>query len=293
MLQLAVFLFLCVVWGTTWVGIKMTLEGFPPFLGAAARFAVAILALFAYTRWTGVSLRVKRRDFLAISVSAFLMYTLDYGLVYWGEQHLSAGVTSIFFATFPLFTGVWSNFLFRQEPFRWHKFSGLVLGFVGVVVVFYDQLLATQFSHLVVLATLAIISGAAGGAMAVIIVKKYLAHLHPISLSFHQMLQGIFFLGMFGILLEHSAAIHFNARVGLALLYLGLIGSALAFTLYYWLLQHMSPITLSLIIYITPLVALLVDYLVYREVVALRTVLGMLIIFAGITLTEAERYRHR
>ncbi len=292
MLQLVAFVFLCFVWGTTWVAIKVTLEGFPPFLGASARFIVAILVLFLYTRWQSISLKVERRDFPAIIISAFLMYTLDYGLVYWGEQHLSAGVTAIFFATFPLFTGIWSNFLFHHERFRWHKFAGLILGFLGIVVVFYDQLIATHFSQLVILATLAIIAGAAGGAMSVIIIQKYLNHLHPITLSFHQMLQGIIFLGLFGLLLESPGAVQMNNRVGFALLYLGLVGSALAFTIYYWLLQHLSAITLSLIIYITPLVALVVDYWVYGEVVAMRTILGMFVIFAGIALTEAERYRN-
>jgi drug/metabolite transporter (DMT)-like permease len=287
-MQIAVFLFLCLVWGTTWVAIKISLEGLPPFLGAALRFTIALVLLFVFIRIKGVSLRLDRKIFKYIFASAFLMYTLDYGLIYWGEQYLSAGVTAIFFATFPLFTGIWANFLFRNETFRWNKFLGLLMGFCGITIVFYDQLLVTEFSKTAILGTLSVITGAAGGAMAVVIVKKYLHGVNPISLSFHQMLQGVIFLIIFGLLLENPASIQLNSRVFLAACYLGAVGSALAFALYYWLLQQLSAITISLIIYITPIVALIVDYFVFGEIIHPRAILGMLVIFGGITLNQLE-----
>ncbi|GAB4374794.1 MAG: EamA family transporter [Calditrichia bacterium] len=285
-MQIIVFIFLCIVWGTTWVAIKVSLEGLPPFFGAASRFSLALILLFAFIRIRGVSLKMNRRDFRFVFISAFLMYTLDYGLIYWGEQYLSAGVTAIFFATFPLFTAIWSNFLFHSEKFNWYKFLGLVLGFCGILVVFYDQLLQTNFHTKVILGSLAIIFGAMGGAMAVVIVKKHLFGVNPLKLSFHQMLQGAFFLFGFGFIMENVQTIQLNGRVVFAVFYLGAIGSALAFALYYWLLQQMSAITLSLIIYITPIVAILVDYLVLGEVIQRQAIIGMFIIFAGITLTQ-------
>jgi len=290
-MQIITFIFLCVLWGTTWVAIKITLEGFPPFFGAAIRFAVALIFLLGYISWKRISLRMSGKDFWIVSLTAFLMYTLDYGLIYWGEQYLSAGVTAIFFATFPLFTGIWANFLFRNETFCWHKFLGLVLGFSGIFIVFYDQLLITHFSRLVILATLSIIIGAACGAMSVVMIKKYLPHLNPIKLSFHQMLQGVFFLFLFGIFLESPQNIQLSSRIVLAVIYLGALGSALGFALYYWLLQELSAITLSLIIYITPIVAIIVDYFVFGEILQLRAILGMFVIFPGIALTEWEMIR--
>jgi len=285
-MQLLVFIFLCIVWGTTWVAIKMSLEGLPPFLSASFRFAFALVLLFLYTRIMSVSIRVKRKDFGVLALSAFLMYTFDYGLIYWGEQYLSAGITAIFFATFPIFTAVWANFLFRNEAFHWVKFLGLLLGFAGIFIVFYDQLIITQFDQKVIIASLAIVIGAAGGAMSVVIVKKYLPGINPISLTFNQMLLGFFSLLVFGMILENVNQIHFNLRVIVAVIYLGAIGSALAFALYYWLLKQLSAITLSLIIYITPIVAIIFDYLVYGELIQIRTIIGMLVTFSGIALTQ-------
>ena len=216
------------------------------------------------------------------------MYTLDYGLIYWGEQYLSAGVTSIFFATFPLFTGICAIFLFKNEKFSWHKLTGLMFGLAGVSIVFWDQLLLTQFDHQVVLGSLAIILGAASGAVSVVLVKKHLSIINPVVLSFYQMVQGIIFLYLIGFILERAYDIQVNLRVGLAVVYLGAIGSALAFALYYWLLQKWSAISLSLIVYIIPLVALLVDYLVLSELIHPRAILGMLIIFSGVAIIQLD-----
>ncbi len=279
-------LFLCVVWGTTWIAIKISLEGLPPFLGVSLRVTLALLLLLGYIFWKRISLRLPKRDFLVIASSAFLMYTLDYGLIYWGEQYLSAGVTAIFFATFPLFTAIWATFLFRSERFSRPKFVGLLLALVGVTIVFLDQLISTRFDRQVLWAIVAIIIGAAGGAMSVVLIKKHLPKVHPVALSFHQMLQGVVILYGFSFILEPWNPLHINLRVFLAVIYLGAIGSALAFALYYWLLQKWSATTLALIIYITPLVALLVDYLTFGEVIHWQGVVGMVIIFSGISVVQ-------
>ena len=288
-MRLLVFLFLCFVWGTTWIGIKVSLEGLPPFLGASFRFSLAMVLLLLYLIINRRSIRLHKKHFWWISFSAFLMYTLDYGLIYWGEQYLSAGVTAIFFATFPLFTGIWATFLFKSEAFHFNKFAGLLLGLAGITIVFMDQLLITRFDLQVMLGGLAIILGAAGGAMAVVLVKKYLTGLNPVVLSFHQMLQGVVFLFFFGFLFESDATLDFSPRVIGAVAYLGILGSAIAFALYYWLLQNWTATTLSLIIYITPLIALVVDYLMFGEVIHLRAIIGMIIIFSGIAIVQLDR----
>jgi drug/metabolite transporter (DMT)-like permease len=274
------------VWGTTWIGIKISLEGLPPFLGASIRFSIALIFLAVFIRIKRISLRISKRLLGIISLSAFLMYTLDYGLIYWGEQYLSAGVTSIFFATFPLFTGISAIFLLKNEMFSWNKFIGLMLGLVGVAIVFLDQLLQTEFDRQVILGSFAIIMGAASGAMSVVLVKKYLSSINPVALSFYQMIQGIVFLYVIGFSLERSYDLQVNLRVGLAVVYLGAVGSALAFALYYWLLQKWSAVSLSVIVYIIPIVALIVDYLVLSEVIHPRAVLGMLVIFSGVAFVQ-------
>jgi drug/metabolite transporter (DMT)-like permease len=289
-MQIAVFLFLCILWGTTWIAIKISLEGFPPFTGASIRFAMALCILFPYVRWNKVSLRINKNQIAPLSLSALLMYVFDYGLIYWGEQHLSAGVTAIFFATFALFTALWANFVFRNERFRSNKLVGLLLGFAGIVMVFYDQLIITHFSSGVIAGSTAVVLGAAGGALSVVIVKKYLTGISSTALAFNQMLIGLGFLAAIALLFESRPTAIAPLKIWLAILYLGGVGSALAFGLYYWLLQQMSAITLSLIIYITPVIALIADFLYYGTVIHYRSVIGMVVIFLGIALTQSDAW---
>ena len=96
--------------------------------------------------------------------------------------------------------------------------------------------------------------------MSVVMVKKFLTKIEPISLTLNQMIYGVISLFLLSILFENYNYIQINLRVGVAVLYLGLIGSAVAFALYYWLLQELSAVTLSLIIYITPMLYQLFYY---------------------------------
>ena len=154
-----------------WLAIKFSLQGIPPYLGAAFRFTVASLLLFTYARLSKVPMRLNKSDFKNVFISALLLYPVDYGLIYWSEQHLSAGVTAIFFATFPLFMSIFSNFIFKNETFDKWKFSGVIIGFSGVVFIFYEQLLLTHYQFIVVIAIIAVIVSAAAAAISTLIVN--------------------------------------------------------------------------------------------------------------------------
>jgi drug/metabolite transporter (DMT)-like permease len=292
-LQILVFIILCIIWGTTWLAIKISLTGIPPFLGAALRFMVASLLLLIYARVTKASLRMSGSDFRNVFLSAILLYPIDYGLIYWSEQHLSAGVTAIFFATFPLFMSIFSNFVFKNETFSKWKFSGVVVGLSGVILIFYDQLLLTNYEFMVIIAIIAVIVSAAAAATSTLIVKKHLHHVPTAPLTLHQMLWGLIFLFIISLFMGETTDITINLKVVGAVLYLGAFGSAVAFVMYYWLLKRLSAISISFIIYITPVVAIIADWLVFGETIALKTFIGMLLIFAGIALSQKGRIKRK
>ena len=281
--------FLCLAWGINWVAIKISLEGLPPMFSASFRFFLAIIILFFYIKGKRISLKLTGRELRLILVTGVFMYLLDYGLIYWGEQYLSAGVTSIFFSTFALFTALFSNFVFRNEAFRWDKFAGLLVGFAGILVVFYDQLEITRFDLMVTLASGAIILSAVFAALATVIVKKYLSHMNPVPLSFYQTIMGTFFLALLSVMTENVQQIHLSMNVFLAVIYMGAVSSAIAFVVYYKLLKQMSAVSLSFIIYIIPIVALVADFVFYKQVLPIRSFVGMVIIFSGIWLSRQKR----
>jgi drug/metabolite transporter (DMT)-like permease len=284
--------FLSFVWGTTWIAIKYSLLGFPPFVGAAARFTVAAVVLYLYALYQSVDMRINNRhDFYFILISSVLLYLLDYGLIYWGEQYINAGATAVLFATFPLFTGVVANFVFHSEPFQLQKYLGLVIGFLGIAIVFYDQLVQTDFNGLVFFAALAIVLSALSAAISLVMVKKYLGHLPTVSLTLHQMIWGVLMLGIVGILLGESHSIQWVTESVLAIVYMGVVASALAFVLYYRILKEMSAITVSSIIYITPIVAIIIGWLLLDEAITKTIIIGMMITFTGIFIAQLNDYR--
>jgi len=292
-MQFIGFLTLCLIWGTTWLAIKFSLDGFPPFFGAAVRFTVAAVAVGLMLLLKKTSLRISRRDLKILIAASFLMYVFDYGLIYWGEQTLSAGVTAIFFATFALFTALWSVLFLKNEqmtPIRW---LGIFMGIAGITVIFYDQLVITQFNRMVTLSIIAIILAAAGGSLSNVLVKRHLQKMDAGVITFYQMSIGILFLYAIGFAAEDPSRISLTPKVVAAVGYLALVGSAFAFVLYYRLLKTMSTVTLSLIIYVTPLIAIFIDYLLYRQIIPLRSMAGMTFIFSGIGLVQKKQSKKR
>jgi len=285
-IQATLLVSLCLIWGLNWVAIKISLESIPPFTSAALRFLLATFFLFFYIKAKKISLKIEPRVFRIIVISSFLMYPLDYGFVYWGEQYLSAGVTAIFFSTFAIFTAFFTNFVFKNEPFKWQKYLGLLIGLSGIVVIFYDQLVLTKFSTIVALGSIAIILSAVFASIATVIAKKYFQSLNPVALTFHQIAIGAFFLVIMAVATETFNPAQLTLRAGLAMLYMSILASAAAFVIYYRLLKNMSAISLSLTIYIIPIISVLGDFIIYGEVLSLRSVVGMAIIFSGIWISQ-------
>lgn len=282
---------LCFIWGSSWIGIKYSLQGLPPFLGAGMRFGVAILLLALFVLRRKGSLRLPRPFWWPVFVTGALTYIFDYGLVYWGEQYLSAGVTAVLFATFPLFTSAMAIFVFRMEAFRGGALFGMLLGLAGVAVIFSRDLLQARLEGLALLAGFGVVAGAAGGAFAIALTKQRLGSLDPALLTFHQMIPGVVGLLTIGILSGESVEMPVPSVSWWAVLYLGAVASALAFSLYYWLLQSFHASTMSLVIYVTPVLALLLDWASFGTRPSPAAILGVLLIFSGIFLAEYPKYR--
>ena len=282
------FLLVALIWGTTWTAIKLSLEGYPPLIGATLRFVFGIAMLGLYARVTRLSLVLPRNTIVWVAVTATLVYVVNYGLVYWGEQYLTAGVTAILFAVVPLATMLGSVFALRTETFRCREFVGILFGFLGIVVVFFDPLVATGFNAKATLAAVAIVVAALAAAFNIVIVKRHLMLVGAVALTFHQMLWGTLGLGIISAITGEWRNVHYSLDATLAVLYLGLAGSAAAFVMYYSLLRTMRASALSTISYVTPLVAVFSGWMVLNESISLRVGGGVMAIFVGLATIEFD-----
>lgn len=281
MKPLLVWLLLCCIWGSTWLFIKLGLEDLPPFTFAGIRFVIAVAILATIVALRRLSLPKTSRDWLLLIVSGILAFSVNYGLLFWGEQYISSGLAAVLQSTIPAFGLVIAHFYLPGEQMTPAKIMGIVLGVVGVAVIFSNQLDVAGPQALAGCA--ALIVSSMGAAYSNVLVKAYGKHLDPAILAGGQMFFGLIPLLLIGIPWEGSP-LHFNwtPMAVVSLIYLAVVGSVIAFLLYYWLVQNMDVTKTMLIALVTPVVAVTLGMLVLDEELHGRTLLGGLMIISGI-----------
>src|SRR5919205_2346351 len=141
-----VFLILCCIWGSTWLFIKLGLRDLPPATFAAARFLLASSILFAIAKARRVALPRERSEWSLLLKTGVLAFTLNYGLVFWSEQHISSGLAALLQATIPAFGMLIAHAYLPGERLNARKMAGVLLGVAGVGVIFSNQL-ASEGGH--------------------------------------------------------------------------------------------------------------------------------------------------
>lgn len=275
------------VWGTTWAVIQIGLEGVPPFLGVSLRFGISGLILLGLALATGVKLGRAPHEKMLWWVNALLSFCVSYGVVYWVEQHLPSGLTAILFATYPLLVAIFGHFLIPTEHVGARETMFILLSLVGVAVIYSEDLTALGSPQA---RTAALVMGLAPltSALGSVLVKKYGAQVHPMSITAVPMLIACGVMGGVAALFERQADVQWTGRAIGALLYLAIAGSALTFGLYYWLLKHMKVRRASLIAYIVPVVAVIVG-LLRDEPMTTRVMIGAALVILGVILTTSQR----
>ena len=276
-----VWLILCGIWGSTWLFIKLGLNDLPPVTFAGIRFVIASVVLFAFIRFRGITLPREKSDWLFLAITGVLSFTLNYGLVFWGEQYISSGLAALLQATLPAFGLVIAHFYLPGERMTWKKIAGVILGVLGVAVVFSNQLNIAGGKALA--GSVALVLSAFFAAYSNVLVKARGQKLNPAILAGGQMFFGMIPLLVIGWALEGSP-LHFHWTIMslVAMLYLALVGTVLAFLLYYWLVHNMDVTKSMLIALVTPVVAVILGMLVLREELNWRTLAGGAMIMAGI-----------
>jgi drug/metabolite transporter (DMT)-like permease len=274
---------LILVWGTTWAAIRIGLRGIPPVTGVALRFAIASAVLLALVPAFGVKLGRSGTERRLWGINAVSTFIIPYGILYWAEQWVPSGLAAVLFATFPLLTAVIAHFVLPGERLTARGIVGILIGFAGVAVIFSEDFHALGGSRVLTAAAILLISpiSAAFGGVAV---KRWGAGVHPISTSAVPMGLTAIVMGILAFLIESGRHVAFNTPSILALLYLALCGSALPFTLYFWLLKHQTATSMSLINYVTPVIAVTVGTLFLDEPFTVRIVIGAALVLMGVGL---------
>src|SRR5690348_11348425 len=290
---LLAFAIIYFVWGSTYLAIRVGVLEMPPLLMAAIRFLVAGLLLYGWTVWRGEQ-TPSARQWSSISLLAFLIFAVDYGLVFWAEQRVPSGVTAVMMALIPVFMALGEIVFLRTQRLTLNLALALIVGVGGVAVLVSDSL------------NLGSASIDKGGAAALTVsclswsVASIFARTQPLPESKFlssgaQMLVGGLFLAVISTGLGefhdfHPAAVSVAAWFSLA--YLIVPGSIIAFTAYVWLLHHDSPTRVGTYAYVNPVVAVVVGYFLGGEALGLRTIVGTLFVLVSVVMiTTAKKPR--
>ncbi|MDQ6652397.1 MAG: EamA family transporter [Acidobacteriota bacterium] len=285
-----VWLLLCCIWGSTWLFIKLGLGDLPPFTFAGIRFVIACAILFSLIAARRIPLPRQRKDWALLAITGFLTFSLNYGLVFWGEQYISSGLAAVLQSTMPAFGLLLAHLYLPAERMTPLRIVGVVMGIVGVGVIFSNQLSVSGPRALV--GSAALVLSALSGAYSNVLVKARAKHLDPSITAAGQMLFGLVPLLALGFLLEgNPLQFHWTPRALVSVLYLAIVGTVIAFVLYYWLVQHMEVTKTLLISLITPVVAVILGMLVLSEQLTWRTLAGGALIISGIGLIVVRRGR--
>ncbi len=279
----AVAVLLVIIWGTTWAAIRISLEGFPPLTGLVFRFAIATVILAVVARLRGIRHRPDGKRWAIWATQAVLAFCIAFGIVYWGEQWVPSGLTSVLFSTMPLFVVLLAFVSLPEERLGWWGLMGMVLGFGGVAVIFSDDLAALG-GPMVRHAATVMLAAPLASAVVQVVVKKWGQGIHSLSLAVMPLALATLILAPTAWWLEGAQAWEWQLRPILAVLYLAIFGTSVTFGLYYWLLQHASATATSLITYCTPIFAVAIGTTLFDEPLTLRIVVGSLLVLSGVGL---------
>jgi drug/metabolite transporter (DMT)-like permease len=259
-----VWLFLAFLWGTTWLVVRVGLEDLPPFTFAGVRFLLAatLLAVIAVIR--RVRLPTAPSDWIMMIGTGLSAIGVTYAFQFWGMQYVASGLAAVLFSTIPLLTILIAHVVLPEEPMTMRKVGGVVLGTVGVALIFSDQLSGN--SPMAIWAIIGFLVGAVAMAHAQVVVRAKGHRVDPVVLAAVQTAVGgavLFGIGTSteGPLLDQA----WSLRAVLAVAYLAILGTAVGFVALYYLLRQMQVTQVNSMMLVHPLVAIVLGWLVLDE----------------------------
>jgi drug/metabolite transporter (DMT)-like permease len=274
------FFAIYVLWGTTFLAIRIAVEELPPLFAAGARFFTAGVLLYAFMRFKG-EVKPTLMQWRSLTIMALLMFVAEYGPLFWAEKYVPSGVVSVLAATLPILTLILEMFILRQQRMRPMLAVATILGFIGVAVL----LIPGGKQHLALVPCLAILAGATTWALGSVLTRSMnLPKSRPVTAGAAMMIGGAILLALSAGFGEMHPFPHISLRAIGALLYLIVFGSLLAFTAFVWLLGHMPATRVSSHAYVNPIVAVALGYFMAGEVITTRILAGTALVLVSVFL---------
>jgi drug/metabolite transporter (DMT)-like permease len=274
------FFAIYVLWGTTFLAIRIAVEELPPFFAAGTRFFIAGVVLYAFMHGKGEP-KPTAIQWRNLTIMALLMFVAEYGPLFWAEKYVPSGVVSVLAATLPILTLMLEMLILRQQRMRPMLALAVLMGFAGVAVL----LIPGGRLHLPLIPCLAILAGATTWSLGSVLTRSMeLPKSRPVTAGAAMLLGGAMLLALSAGFGEMHPFPHISVRAIYALLYLIIFGSLLAFTSFVWLLAHMPATRVSSHAYVNPIVAVALGYYAAGEIITPRIIAGSLLVLVSVFL---------
>jgi drug/metabolite transporter (DMT)-like permease len=280
------WLTICVVWGTTYLGIRIALESLPVALLAGLRWLAAGFMMLALLPFLGERLPA-RRQWGGIALVGFLMNVIGNLTVVWAQQYVASGLAAVIVAMVPFWSVGVEAAIPGGERFTRYTVLGLITGFAGIVVLVWPQLtVGGEAGRLFVAGVLAMQFGSLSWAIGTSYTKRHGFSGSPLSSIALQMLFSGLMLTAIGTVLGEWPRVVFTPRTFAALVYLAVAGSVIGYTAYVYALKHLPMATVSLYAYVNPIIAVILGTLLMSEPLNSRIALAAMLVFAGIVIVR-------
>lgn len=282
-MKILVWLILCVIWGTTWIVIKVGLQDLPPLSFASIRFILAVIVVGLIIFIYKIPLPKTSSQWRLLAITGILQFSINYSFVFWSELYISSGLAAVLQSTIPIFGLILSAFFLPQEKFTWFKFFALFLGLIGVAIIFIEQLKINDFMAFV--GCVGIVIGSYTAAQASILTKAKGGEIHPASLVFGQMIIGVLPVIVIAFVTEGNPMKYNYSWIAIgSIIYLSIFGTIVTFWLYYWLLNQIESTKAMTIALVTPLIAVICGSILLDEKFYPQTIIGGFLILGSVGL---------
>jgi len=279
---------LCLIWGTTWMAIRVLVHDVPPLRAAGIRLLLGATALLAIALVRKLPWPKTRREWWAVIALSFTMMGIPFGLIFWSEQYVNSSMTAVFYATTPLFVSLLTPFALKKSVPRGAVFA-MLLG-LGAIAYLFNFSLSGNFKE--TLGGILILLAVFGSAVSAMIAKRELKNVDAVVSTGIQLVVGGLGLCAAALVMERGQPSDWNARSIAALLFLAFIGSAVAFTIWYALVKHLPPYKLTTTNLVVPFIAIAEGGFILHEMITLPMFLSAVVVAGAVGVVlkaEAER----
>ena len=275
----------CLIWGTTYLALRIGVTQFPPFLFSLLRFSCAGPILLIIVFVTGKAKWPDRKTIINQAISGISMITFGISMVGWAEVYISSGMAAIICSMMPIWTSLINVIFTNDEKPNWLIILGLATGLSGIILIFSEHL--TEFSNINYLAAIAItfLSNICW-AMGSIFIKKKNQHTNPFLGAGLQMTFGALALIPISLLFDDYSSVEWSRDVAYSLIYMIAVGSVGAYAAFSYAIKKLPMTLVSLYAYINPIVAVVLGWLILGEKLNDRIAIAILITIAGIYIVN-------